>query len=299
MPPRTLGAPAGQAAPQRQRQQQQPANAPVEAQSQALAAQSAQTSASRGGGLPPPPTGWSAPSPGAGFKKRTDAEWDDYPLKDGEHTFDAYVSKIIAWSSGGVTVTLRVTQWDNNAGPSGRSGPDHGRPLRFDQQPRKKVLDEYRANPNDQKAVDRYCNWRHDLVSTYVACGFPEDSWERDADGNVVPPWDRFFVRQHAGGVVPVVLSVRVRAWSMRDNTGRYATPFHGLDFKSMHVLETQQKTPFQAPLPYEVPVALANQHRWGVAETKAIGDNLAVVAVLDRNTLSMPHGNLPTYKDL
>ena len=298
MPPRTIGAPAGQAAPQRQ----QNAPAPTGAQQAARpnhAATPAAPASSRGGGLPPPPTNWTPPPPGSGNAgKRTDKEWESYPLRDGEHTFDAYVSKIIAWNSGGVTVTLRVTQWDRAAN---RSGPDHGRPLRFDQQPRKKVLDEYLANPNDQKAVDRYCNWRHDLVSAYLACGFPEDSWERDGD-DIIPPWDRFFVRQHGGAVVPVVLSVTVRAWSMRDNTGRYSTPFHGLDVKSMHVVETAQKQPFQAPLPYEVPVALANQHRWGIAETKTIDKNnvpIAVVAVLDRNALTLPHAGLPTYKDL
>ena len=251
-------------------------------------------------GLPPPPAGWTPPPPGAGnFDRRTDKEWDeDHPLRDGTHEFDAYVTKIVAWSAGGVTVTLRVSQWDRGAN---RSGPDHGRPLRFDQQPRKRLLERL-ADPADEKAATAYGNWRHDIVTAYTDAGFPEETWASEGEGDnriVHPPWDRFFVQQIGGVVVPVTLHVAVRAWSMKGDGGRYDKPFRGLDIKSLHVIKAADGRPFQAPLPREVPPGLAQLHRWRVAEERTIGDGLATVAVLDKESVPFPFNNMPTYKDL
>jgi hypothetical protein len=231
---------------------------------------------------------------GGGFTKKTDKEWEADPLRDGDHEFDCYVAKIVAWTSGGVTVTLRVNQWDNSAN---RSEPQHGRPLKWDQQPRKRVLEDYLANPGDEKAAKRYGNWRHDIVSAYRDAGYPEDQWPKDQDGNPVPPWDRFFAVNSGGVFVPVMFTVKVRAWSMRGDN--FATPFHGLDVKSIVMIKTDEGRPFQAPLPYEVPPAVAAALRWTVAETRTIGDNLATTVVVDRNSVGFPHNNLPTYKDL
>jgi hypothetical protein len=255
-----------------------------------------QPPAPRGSGLPPPPQGWTPPAPGSGggFTKKTDKEWEADPLKDGDHEFDAYVAKIVAWNGGGTTITWRINQWDNSIN---RSGPQHGRPLKWDQQPRKKVWDAFVANPSDQKAQDRYYNWRYDLVSSYKDAGFPEDSWPKDQAGNPVPPWDRFFTVNSGGVFVPVMFSLKVRAWSMRGEG--YATPFCGLDVKSMTMIKDQAGRPFQAPLPYEVPPSVAAAMRWPVSETRTIGDNLATVAVVDRNSVGFPHNGMPTYKDL
>ncbi len=280
---RTLGNRGGAPAPQQQAQQPAPAR------------QAPQAQAPRGGGLPPPPAGWTPPAPGSGggFQKKTDKEWDAEPLRDGEHTFDMYVAKIVAWNSGGTTLTWRVNQWDRAAN---RSGAQHGRPVRWDQQPRKKVLEEYLANPHDEKAAKRYGNWRHDIVSAYRDAGHPEESWPKDQAGNPVPPWDRFFAVNVGGVFVPVMFTVRMRAWSMSSD-GR--EPFRAVDVQSVTMIKTDDGRPFQAPLPYEVPEPVARAMRWIVAETRDLPNNLATVAVIDRNSVGFPHNNMPTYKDL
>jgi len=296
MPPRTLPN-RGAATPAQptQNYQQPPASPPQRAHGGAAQA----GGPARGGrGLPPPPTGWTPPAhgDGGGFTRRTDKEWDeDHPLRDGEHELDAYVTKVVAWNAGGVTVTFRVSQWDRDAN---RSGPHHGRPLRFDQQPRRSLAERLR-DPADEKAARQYGNWRHDIVTAYTDCGFPEESWQRD-DVGPVPPWDRFFVQQVGGLVIPVMLRVKVRAWSMKSET-RYVhdRAFHGLDVKSITVVRDGGGRPFQAMLPREVPPGVAQMHRWRVAEERTIGDGLATVAVLDKESVPFPHNNLPTYKDL
>lgn len=277
MPPRTLGS-RGPAAPASQQQTntapQPPRGSSTPAPSQAR------------GGLPPLPSNWTPPSPG-GLTKRTDKEWDADPLAAGEHEFDAYVSKIVAWNAGGVTVTFRVSQWDREAN---RSGPQHGRPIRFDQQPRRAVLDAYLSDPNDEQAAKKYAYWRHDIVTAYTASGYPEDQWQRDAVGPV-PPWDRFFVIAAGGLSVPVMFRLKVRAWR--------GTTASGVDVKSMSMIKTSDGRPFQAPLPREVPPGLATLHRWTVVETRVAGDNLATCAVLDKDCVPFPFNNMPTYKDL
>ena len=286
MPPRTLGnrgaattAPQSQPAPAMQPAHRYAAPAPTGAAAPPARGRS---------GLPPAPTGWTPPAGGGGgFTRKTDRDWDADPLPAGEHEFDAYVGKVVAWNSGGTTLTWRVNQWDNAAN---RSGPQHGRPLRFDQQPRPAVLDAYLANPDDEDARKRYGYWRHDIVTAYDDAGFPEETWTSDEAGPV-PPWDRFFVVTAGGLSVPVMFRVKVRAW--RGNTAS------GADIKSMRMIKTADGRPFQAPLPREVPPGVAQMHRWRVAEERTIGDMLATVAVLDKESVPFPFNNMPTYKDL
>lgn len=250
-----------------------------------------------GRGLPPAPpeVDTSRKRGGGGFEKRDDAYWLNHPLKPGEHTFRiCYVNKVIAWGGGGVDEFLKVSDW-------GAEGPNehHGRPLRWSQQPHPRVIEEMYSSDPEVAAAGRkkYGYWRGDIVRTYTGLGLPDTAWAQDADGNVEVPWPFFFVRQVGNLHVPICFSLTVVATVPTKTRGSFVNIVDGAQL-------TDSKSGWvQAPLPYEVPPILAEQHRWGIAERKWIGklENgpQTEIAVLDRNTVPVPHAGLTTWKDL
>jgi hypothetical protein len=62
-----------------------------------------------GPGLAPADPSVDTSGGGGGFEKRDDSYWEAHPLSPGKdgitYTFASYVSKIVWWNNGGVTVT--------------------------------------------------------------------------------------------------------------------------------------------------------------------------------------------------
>src|SRR5574338_448737 len=140
----------------------------------------ASTGRALGGGLPPPD-----PNAGdGGFEKRDDAYWDAHPLKPGPHEFDCYVSKIVWWANGGITVTFRVTDWDHAAN---RPNEHHGRQFAWEQGHGKRTGAAYNA-------------WRAEIVGAYAAGDWPEEKWPKAELAEQVP-----HVRRHHAHAVTVV----------------------------------------------------------------------------------------------
>lgn len=273
--------------------------APAATQPRAAQPQSQRAPSLGGRGLPPAPpeVDTSQRRGGGGFEKRDDDYWRAHPLRPGERAFAVcYVNKIIAWASGGVNVYARVSDWDAN---ENRPGEHHGRPIDWAQNPHPRVLERMNSADPEEQAGGRkaYGYWRADLVRTYTGMGLPDTAWSQDAEGNVEVPWYLFFVRQVGSLVVPVCFGLTVTVTP--PNKGR--SSFTNIVDGSM---VTDSKGGWvQAPLPYEVPPILADQHRWAIAERKWIGkiENgpQTEIAVLDRNTVPVPHAGLTTWKDL
>lgn len=263
------------------------------------ASQQAQRAPSFGGrGLPPAPPEVDTSRRGGGggsFEKRNDEYWLKHPLKPGEHTFRVcYVNKVIAWAGGGVDAFCKVSDW-------GAEGPNehHGRPLRWSQQPHPRVIEEMHSDDPEvsKKGREKYGYWRGDLVRTYTGLGLPDTAWAEDSDGNVEVPWPFFFVRPVGNLHVPICFSLTVVATVPTKTRSSFVNIVDGAQL-------TDSKSGWvQAPLPYEVPPILAEQHRWGIAERKWIGklENgpQTEIAVLDRNAVPVPHAGLTTWKDL
>lgn len=294
---------------------QQPA--PPAAAQPRQAAQAPRSAAFGGGGLPPPPAGFdpnSGGGGGGGFVKRDDDYWRDHPLFEGTHHFTLYVNKIKWWGLDGYSVDFRVTEWDR---ATNRSGDNHGRPIAWQQSMMASKMWEWQNG--DEKAGRAYGHFRHRLVTAYAACGWPEERWEVDdtipqsewqvdpRTGQKVPPrcppWHQFFVHQLANGlVVPVVLAAEVVV-----ERGREKWP----EVRRLSVVtDSQRKVPFEAPLPYEVPPAVAAFHRWEVKETRTYTipaktakngyqyDAYDVEAAV-LSQVQVGQVGLPTYKDL
>lgn len=278
-------------------------NAPAASQQAAPAParpaqQQAQRAPSFGGrGLPPAPPEVDTSRRSGNFEKRDDEYWAAHPLEPGEHTFRVcYVNKIIAWAGGGVDVFCKVSDW--NAFDN-QPNEHHGRPLRWSQQPHPRVIDEMYSSDPEVSAAGRkkYGYWRGDIVRTYTGLGLPDTAWAQDADGNVEVPWPFFFVRQVGTLHVPICFSLTVVATVPTKTRGSFVNIVDGAQL-------TDAKAGWvQAPLPYEVPPILAEQHRWGIADRKWIGrpekGPQTEIAVLDRNTVPVPHAGLTTWKDL
>lgn len=239
-------------------------------------------------GLPPPPDDVKIPEHTGPKEVRDDAYWEAHPWRPGTYVLDAYVQKLVAWASGGVDVTFRILDWNNE---TNRSGENHGRPFKF-QQSREDLMERYNA-PGEvgEKARRGYAYWRRDLVAAYTSAGWPESSWPKNGQ-HPVPPWWLFWVHTCPDGVVvPVTLSLKIVV-----KPTRHKWP----DLAEMSVVTTEgpNPRPYQAPLPYCVPEQVALEHRWSIAEKKWWGDK-AEVCLLDRNALALPHAGLYTYKDL
>lgn len=233
--------------------------------------------------LPPPPPGTEASVP---RERRDDAYWLEHPLKAGTYEWDMVVTKIVSWLSGGTTITFRVVQWDHAAFAP---GPHHDRQITWDQARPELVARFDLPGEEGEKARRGYAAFRAALVSAYTACGWPEDQWPGAPD-NPTPPFWLFFVHTcDDGTVVPVTLHAKVVVQPRRERW-----PI----ITEIRQILTSDGRPFQAPLPYCVPEALAEEHRWGIAEMKWFSDK-AHVAVLDRESIAFPHANFPTYKDI
>lgn len=272
--------------------------APAATQPRAAQPQSQRAPSFGGRGLPPaPPEVDTSRKRGGGFEKRDDGYWTDHPLKPGEHNFRiVYVNKVIAWAGGGVDVFCKASDW--NAADN-QPNEHHGRPLRWSQQPHPRVIEEmYSSDPEVSKVGrQKYGYWRGDIVRTYTGLGLPDTAWAQDAEGNVEVPWPFFFVRQVGSLHVPICFSLDVVVTVPTKTRSSFTNIVDGAQL-------TDAKAGWvQAPLPYEVPPILAEQHRWAIAERKWIGkiENgpQTEIAVLDRNTVPVPHAGLTTWKDL
>lgn len=313
---RTLPPQGGQRPPQQQsatqatnvapiRQQPTP---PATTQQSRSAAQAPRSAAFGGGGLPPPPPGFDPSAVGERFVKRDDAYWDAHPLDAGSYNFVVYVSKIKWWGADGYSIEFKVSDWDRETNRptvhgyyrDGNGIVHHGRPIAWQQSMMASKMWEY-AN-GDEKAGRAYGHFRHKIVAAYTACGWPEERWEIDS-GSPCPPWHQFFVHPLANGlVVPVVLAAEVVV-----ERGREKWP----EVRRLSVVtDSQRKVPFEAPLPYEVPPAVAAFHRWGVKETRTYTipaktakngyqyDAYDVEAAV-LSQVQVGEVGLPTYKDL
>lgn len=237
------------------------------------------------GTLPPPPPGTEASVP---RERRDDEYWQKNPLRAGTYEWDLVVVKIVSWLSGGTTITFRVVQWDNAAKAP---GPHHDRQITWDQA-RPDLVNRF-ENPGEdgERARNGYAAFRGALVAAYTACGWPEDQWPGAPD-NPTPPFWLFFVHTCGDGtVVPVTLHAKVVVQPKRERWPVIT------EIRQILTNENPAR-PFQAPLPYCVPEALAHEHGWPIGEMKWFSDK-AHVALLDREAIAFPHANLPTYKDL
>ncbi len=277
-----------------------PSNTPASQQVPRPAQQQSQRAPSFGGrGLPPAPPEVDTSSRGSGgsFEKRDDEYWRAHPLKPGRHEFRVcYVNKIIAWASGGVNVYARVSDWNAH---ENRPGEHHGRTIDWAQNPHPRVLERMSSADPGEAAAGRksYAYWRADLVQTYTRLGLPDTAWAEDSAGNVEVPWPFFFVRPAGNLHVPICFSLTVNRTVPSGRSSSFTNIVDGAQL-------TDSKSGWvQAPLPYEVPPMLAEQHRWAIAERKFIGklENgpQTEIAVLDRNTVPVPHAGLTTWKDL
>ncbi len=260
---------------------QSPTPQPVAPQRQANPSQQHRPPAF-GPGLAPadPSVDTSSGGGGGGYEKRDDAYWEAHPLSPGKdgatYTFASYVSKIVWWNNGGVTVTCKVSDWDRDAN---RPREHHGRPI------------DWRQTASDkQRASDKaYAFWRADLVGAYTAGGWPEESWPKNGE-HPAPPWHLFFVHQAADGLmVPIMFGMEVRVTPPRSGNGVF------VNVKKV----VPVPGPVQAPMPYEVPPGLAELHRWKVAEHRTFGASNTPSAKLDKDQIPMAHLGMRTWKDL
>jgi hypothetical protein len=249
-----------------------------------------------GRGLPPANPAIDTSNRGGGNfapRRKTDADWDDYPLSLGDHEFNVVVCDI-TWWAGGPTVTFRVQQWDQAGGhPINHTRRDgvidthHNRPIKWE--------NFFALDPSANEKA--YAFFRRGLVEAYASCGWPESAWPKDAVGNPAPPWHLFFVhRAPDGTAVPIVLRIKVRAYD--DKNGRRRVAVDSL---------SPLPGPVQAPLPFRVPPAVADFHRWKVAKrdtftVPARGDmpsyNIEFVAP-DNDSIPLGHLGMAHYKDL
>src|SRR5574338_141095 len=237
----------------------------------------ASTGRALGGGRPPPD-----PNAGeGGFEKRDDAYWDAHPLKPGPHEFDCYVSKIVWWANGGITVTFRVTDWDHAAN---RPNEHHGRQFAWEQGHGKRTGAAYNA-------------WRAEIVGAYAAGDWPEEKWPKADNGNPAPPWHLFWIHQCSDGlVVPTCLRVQVNKTPPTERGNGF------VNVKRVAPLRTGDGQPFQAPMPFELPRDVAELHGWRVGDARSIVKDDVVIATtvkVDKDAVPLGHLGLPTYKDL
>ena len=272
--------------------------APQQTQQPAAPTPSRPAMPAMGGGLPPANPNIDTSGPAGGpyrEKRKKDDEWEDAPLPVGEHEFDANVSDVTWWRDG-VSVTLRVNAWDPKAGNNGlpinyirRDGvrdTHHNRPIKWEN---------FFASPAANEKA--YAFRRRDLVQAYTDCGWPEDQWPKDAKGNPAPPWHLFFVHQAPDGTaVPVMLRVKVRAYDDKNGVRRVSVV-------SVHHLQG----PVQAPMPFRIPPALAEFHRWKVAKRDSFtvparngmpSYNVDYVAP-DNNSIALGHLGMRHYKEI
>jgi hypothetical protein len=252
------------------------------AQAQRPAAPPAGPSPSRGFGGGIPPHDPNAKDTGGDFEKRDAAYWESHPIAPGSYTFDCYVSKIVWWADGGISVMLRVTQWDRAAN---RPGEHHQREFRWDQTPGKRT----------GSALNR---WRDELIRAYQGCGYPDEhAWPKDGD-KPCPPWHEFFVYEAPDGRhVPIVLTVRLSVTPPSERGSGFT------NIKSVSPIAMKgQHDRVQAPLPYEVPADIATFHNWRHGDPKHIakdGRHLATVVPIDKDCVPLGHLGMSTYKDL
>lgn len=258
-----------------------------------------------GARLPPPPADVDTSGGGGGGyerEKRDDAYWAAHPLRAGTFTIHWYVNKIMDWGVNGITVSLRGIDWDASIN---RPGPHHGRPLDWPQNMRAEIIARMSGDSEDAATARRaFAYFRRDLVSNYVSLGRPEETWIKDADGAVVPPWYDFFVhRMPDGVVVPCVLRCRVGVQAKREK------------FPNLHdmtIVRSPDGSPVQAPMPFEVVPYVAEVHGWRTTETREINVNgrttdrgfrydafTTTVARVDRDAVPLGHLGLRTYKEL
>lgn len=258
--------------------QPQPAPARVTAQQ---ANTPAASPFARAGGLPPATV---EPGDGGTREKRDDAYWADHPLGVGDHTFVCYVKAVLWSSSNEVSVKFQAQDWDRD---TNRPGPHHQRP----------VPDRYGWKQTARPGISEkgYANWRRDLVASYTAGGFPEESWERDASGGPVPPWHRFFVHECPDGShVPIMLAVVCNV-PPPNGTSLFC------NVKQVVPIYIDGK-PYQAPMPFEVHPDLAAFHKWRHGEVKQIAGKVGSVTQLvplDRDQFALGHLGMATYKDI
>ena len=249
-----------------------------------------------GGGLPPANPNIDTSQRGGGnfrTKRTREDEWDDAPLKLGESEFDAVVSDITWWRDG-VSVKFSVHAWDREGGhPSNYTRSDgvtdthHGRPIKWE--------NFFALDPSAYEKA--YAFWRRDLVQAYTDCGWPEDQWPKDAKNNPAPPWHLFFVHQAPDGTaVPVMLRVKVRAYDDKNGNRRVSV-----------VSVRHLQGPVQAPMPFRIPPALAEYHRWKVAKRDSFtvparngmpSYNVDYVAP-DNNSIALGHLSMRHYKEI
>lgn len=274
-----------------QQQQQQPAppkpsfasRQPAQpAQPQATMAAPQASPFARAGGLPPATV---EPGDGGTREKRDDEYWAQHPLTPGNYTLACYVKAVLWSSSNEVSVKFQAQDWDRTIN---RPGAHHQRP----------VPDRYGWKQTARPGFSEkgYANWRRDLVASYVACGFPEETWERDQSGGPVPPWHRFFVRECPDGShIPIMLVVVCNV-PPPNGTSLFC------NIKQVYPLTVDGDKLVQAPMPFEVHPDLAAFHKWRHGEVKKIAGkdgSVTQLVPLDRDQFALGHLGMATYKDL
>lgn len=217
------------------------------------------------------------------------ASSDPYPKYDsfgpwpsGRAIYLCSVNKIVTWPFG-TMVTFRV-----------EFGPERGRTFDWGQ-----------SEPSNADA-DGKAKWRGRFFGAYAIGGWPLEAdaetgwpgWERNRAGVPVPPYDQMFVHRAPDDVlVPVVMEVDT--WTGDKGGGdKGPTPFVNA---VSHWIPDGHDAPIQAPMPYHLPVWLAEVNRWQYTPDTAKGGKYGdlKVAKVDYKQIPFGHGGLKTMRDM
>lgn len=229
-----------------------------------------------GAGIPPRDP--NAGDGGGDFEKRDADYWRAHPLKVGTYYFFAFVSKIVMWADGGVTLTLRVSEWDRD---QRRPGEHHGRNISWPQGP-------------GNRSGDALNRWRAEIIKAYQAAGYADETaWPQSSDGAPCPPWHEFWVQQMPDGLyVPCLLGIEVNVPPPREGMGLFT------NVKKV----ARMDGPVQAPMPFELPEQVATLYGWRFGQERHItkdGRHLATTVPIDKDCVPLGHLGLKTYKDI
>jgi len=204
------------------------------------------------------------------------------PWPSGRAVYLCSVNKIVTWPFG-TMVTFRV-----------EFGPERGRTFDWGQ-----------SEPSNMDA-DKRVKWRSNFFGAYATGGWPLEAdaetgwpgWEKNRAGVPVPPYDQMFVHAAPDGVlVPVVM--KVDTWTGDKGGGdRGPTPFVNA---VSHWVPPGHDAPIQAPMPYHLPVWLAEANRWQYTPDTAKGGKYGDlhVAKVDYKQIPFGHGGLKTMRDM